>query len=233
MLCIACRARDDTPVKMRAPGRKKTRTARVWTYVRDERPWSGQSPPCAWYQANQIIGRVARHGGHGVERGPERAHDRLFFLHCVVEDVSYSLQRLVFPLLDLIGVHVELLGQFSHRLLAPDGSKRDLGLKSRAVIPAWSSGHLLYSFSASSCRLRAENPIIQPVQISQATSPDLVHRRLVCLAIVATQSFSIHSRGANPPSSRRECFSTKHRLVILSSEKMSRPAGHMAHFSRG
>ncbi|CUJ90554.1 Transposase [Ruegeria denitrificans] len=41
---------DDTPVKMQAPGQKKTKTARVWTYVRDERPWSGQSPPCAWYQ---------------------------------------------------------------------------------------------------------------------------------------------------------------------------------------
>jgi len=41
---------DDTPVKMQAPGQKKTKTARVWTYVRDERPWAGQSPPCAWYQ---------------------------------------------------------------------------------------------------------------------------------------------------------------------------------------
>lgn len=37
---------DDTPVKMLAPGQEKTKTARVWTYVRDERPWSGQSPPC-------------------------------------------------------------------------------------------------------------------------------------------------------------------------------------------
>lgn len=41
---------DDTPIKLQAPGQKKTKTARVWTYVRDERPWSGQSPPCAWYQ---------------------------------------------------------------------------------------------------------------------------------------------------------------------------------------
>ena len=41
---------DDTPVKMQVPGLKKTKTARVWTYVRDERPWAGQSPPCAWYQ---------------------------------------------------------------------------------------------------------------------------------------------------------------------------------------
>ena len=41
---------DDTPLKMLAPGNKKTKTARIWAYVRDERPWSGQSPPCVWYQ---------------------------------------------------------------------------------------------------------------------------------------------------------------------------------------
>jgi len=39
---------DDTPVKMQAPG--KTRTARFWTYVRDERPWTGDAPPAAWYR---------------------------------------------------------------------------------------------------------------------------------------------------------------------------------------
>ena len=44
---------DDTPVKMQAPGNKKTKTARVWTYVRDEttmvgvnhRPAPGISSP--------------------------------------------------------------------------------------------------------------------------------------------------------------------------------------------
>ncbi len=41
---------DDTPVRMQAPGRKKTRTARVWAYVRDERPWSGPAPPAVWYR---------------------------------------------------------------------------------------------------------------------------------------------------------------------------------------
>jgi transposase len=41
---------DDTPVKMLSPGNKRTKTARVWAYVRDERPWNGQAPPCAWYQ---------------------------------------------------------------------------------------------------------------------------------------------------------------------------------------
>jgi transposase len=46
---------------MLAPGNKKTKTARVWTYVRDERPWAGQSPPCAWYQFT-----VDRKGEHPV-----------------------------------------------------------------------------------------------------------------------------------------------------------------------
>ena len=52
---------DDTPVKMQAPGHKKTKTVRVWTYVRDERPWSGSSPPCAWYQFT-----IDRKGEHPV-----------------------------------------------------------------------------------------------------------------------------------------------------------------------
>ena len=38
---------DDTPVKMLSPGNKKTKTARVWTYVRDERPWASGDPPAA------------------------------------------------------------------------------------------------------------------------------------------------------------------------------------------
>ncbi len=41
---------DDTPIKMQAPGNGKTKTARIWTYVRDERPWGGDDPPAAWYR---------------------------------------------------------------------------------------------------------------------------------------------------------------------------------------
>ena len=48
---------DDTPVKMQAKG--KAQTARLWSYVRDERPWCGQAPPCAWYQFS-----VDRKGEH-------------------------------------------------------------------------------------------------------------------------------------------------------------------------
>nr|WP_246107486.1 IS66 family transposase [Puniceibacterium confluentis] len=42
---------DDTPVKMQTGAKTgKAHTARLWSHVRDERPWSGQAPPCAWYQ---------------------------------------------------------------------------------------------------------------------------------------------------------------------------------------
>ena len=41
---------DDTPVQMLAPGTGKTRTARLWAYSRDERPWAGKAPAAAWYR---------------------------------------------------------------------------------------------------------------------------------------------------------------------------------------
>lgn len=39
---------DDTPLKMQA--KVKCTTARIWTYVRDERPWDSHAPPAAWYR---------------------------------------------------------------------------------------------------------------------------------------------------------------------------------------
>ena len=41
---------DDTPVKLLNPGAGKTKTARLWAYVRDERPWVGEAAQAAWYQ---------------------------------------------------------------------------------------------------------------------------------------------------------------------------------------
>ena len=41
---------DDTPVNMLAPGAGKTKTARLWAYVRDERPWNEHAQPASWYQ---------------------------------------------------------------------------------------------------------------------------------------------------------------------------------------
>ena len=53
---------DDTPIRMQAKGNGKCKTARLWTYVRDERPWAGADPPAAWYRFT-----TDRKGEHPVE----------------------------------------------------------------------------------------------------------------------------------------------------------------------
>lgn len=40
---------DDTPIPVLDPGRGRTRTGRLWVYVRDDRPWNGPDPPAAVY----------------------------------------------------------------------------------------------------------------------------------------------------------------------------------------
>jgi transposase len=40
---------DDTPVPVLAPGSGRTKTGRMWTYVRDERPFGGARPPAALF----------------------------------------------------------------------------------------------------------------------------------------------------------------------------------------
>jgi len=41
---------DDTPVPVLAPGTGKTKSARLWTYVRDERPWGGKAEPAVLFR---------------------------------------------------------------------------------------------------------------------------------------------------------------------------------------
>lgn len=40
---------DDTPVPVLLPGNKKTKTGRLWTYVRDDRNAGSVQPPAAWF----------------------------------------------------------------------------------------------------------------------------------------------------------------------------------------
>ena len=40
---------DDTPVPVLAPGEGKTKTGRLWTYVRDDRPAGDNAPPAVWF----------------------------------------------------------------------------------------------------------------------------------------------------------------------------------------
>ncbi|AKJ27092.1 mobile element protein [Caldimonas brevitalea] len=41
---------DDTPVAVLAPGKGRTKTGRLWAYVRDERPMGSLQPPAVWFQ---------------------------------------------------------------------------------------------------------------------------------------------------------------------------------------
>ncbi|MDR3449898.1 MAG: IS66 family transposase [Alphaproteobacteria bacterium] len=40
---------DDTPVPVLEPGKGKTKTGRLWAYVRDGRPWADEAPPAVVY----------------------------------------------------------------------------------------------------------------------------------------------------------------------------------------
>ncbi|MGZ9709311.1 IS66 family transposase [Glaciimonas sp. GNP009] len=40
---------DDTPIPVLAPGNGKTKTARLWTYVRDDRPSGSVEPAAVWF----------------------------------------------------------------------------------------------------------------------------------------------------------------------------------------
>ena len=41
---------DDTPVPVLAPGSGRTKTGRLWVYLRDERPYGGSDPPAVLYR---------------------------------------------------------------------------------------------------------------------------------------------------------------------------------------
>lgn len=40
---------DDTPMPVLSPGEGKTKTGRLWTYVRDDRPTGSNDPPAVWF----------------------------------------------------------------------------------------------------------------------------------------------------------------------------------------
>lgn len=54
---------DDTPLPVLDPGRCRTKTGRLWVYVRDDRPWSGADPPAAvyFYSPDRRAERPASH----------------------------------------------------------------------------------------------------------------------------------------------------------------------------
>lgn len=60
---------DDTPVPVLDPGRGRTKTGRLWVYVREQRGWAGPEPPAALYmfapdrKAERPAGHLASYKG--------------------------------------------------------------------------------------------------------------------------------------------------------------------------
>lgn len=68
---------DDTPVPVLAPGQGKTGTARLWVYVRDDRPAGASEPPAAWYQ-------------YTPDRKGEHPQRHLRYFHGVLQADAYG-----------------------------------------------------------------------------------------------------------------------------------------------
>lgn len=64
---------DDTPLPVLDPGRGRTRTGYLWTYVRDERGWGSQQPPAVWFEYAP---------GRGGEHPREHLRDFRGVVHC-------------------------------------------------------------------------------------------------------------------------------------------------------
>ena len=73
---------DDTPVPV-SPGRKKTKTGRPWTYVRDNRNAGSSDPPAAWFAYSPD-----RQGKHPQQQACCRLMRTAVMTGCSVQNVK-------------------------------------------------------------------------------------------------------------------------------------------------
>lgn len=63
-------------------------------------------------------------------------------LRRVVEDIRNAIQKLVFPLLDLVTMQIELHRRLASLVVALQGGQCDLRIQCTTVISSWPSYHL-------------------------------------------------------------------------------------------
>ncbi len=68
---------DDTPVPVLEPGRGKTKTGRLWVYVRDDRPAASQEPPAVLFR-------------YAPDRKGERPGEHLKDFHGILQADAYA-----------------------------------------------------------------------------------------------------------------------------------------------
>lgn len=68
---------DDTPVPVLDPGRGRTKTGRLWVYVRDDRPCGSKDAPAVWFQ-------------YSPDRGGEHPREHLKGYRGILQADAYS-----------------------------------------------------------------------------------------------------------------------------------------------
>lgn len=68
---------DDVPIPVLSPGNGKTKTGRLWTYVRDDRPWGDPIPPAVWFK-------------YSPDRKGERPFEHLHDYHGFLQADGYA-----------------------------------------------------------------------------------------------------------------------------------------------
>jgi transposase len=124
---------DDTPVPVLAPGNGKTKTGRLWTYVRDDRPWGGETPPGLWFayspdrkgehpqghlkeftgtlQADAYAGYDAVYKGGRVNEAACMAHVRRHFYDLYEAHKSAVAKEALERIKDLYAIEEEIRGR--------------------------------------------------------------------------------------------------------------------------
>ena len=131
---------DDTPMPMLSPGRGRTQTARVWAYLRDDRPFGGRDPPAVFYeftpdrkgehpqrrlrdfrgilQADAYSGFNALYEGGRVVEAACWTHARRYFHDELLANASPLAREAIERMQPLFAIEAEIHGQVPEARLA-------------------------------------------------------------------------------------------------------------------
>jgi hypothetical protein len=130
---------DDTPVPVLAPGNGKTKTGRLWTYVRDDRPAGSTAAPAVWFayspdrkgehpqqhlseftgvlQADAYAGFNKLYERGNIREAPCLAHIRRKFFDLMEAHNSPIATEMVERIAPLYGIEEEILGRSPDELI--------------------------------------------------------------------------------------------------------------------
>jgi transposase len=141
---------DDTPVPVLAPGNGKTKTGRLWTYVRDDRPAGSTAAPAVWFayspdrkgehpqqhlskftgilQADAYAGFNKLYEGGAIQEAPCLAHIRRKFFDLMEAHNSPIAAEMVERIAPLYKIESEIRGR------SPDERREVRNLKAKPLL---------------------------------------------------------------------------------------------------